>query len=194
MDSPLRHRLDAIKEMGYEVDVDNLMVRVYKGLTKINDLTYERQYVISPDNGKNILIKVLPHSKIDKIEYYTIDKKLGVIKEEMNTLDEMLKFNHEFSIRLKKYDGDFLKSSNFARTNLELVSEYASNNEEQELFFEHVTKEVPELAQKLCSDDLFVPNFQTYKLLLNSKAESQDEDLKAYKRYCQSGKITNNLC
>lgn len=182
----LAKKLDILEEIGYKADIDNSLIKMYKGVTKINDLKNERQFVISPTKDNKTYVKVLPHSKTEDIEYYIVDEKIGAIRQKITNPDQMIEFNRNFTQNARNYDPEFLKNCNFARTNLELLAENSWNPEE---FFEHAAKEVPELTEKLCSDELFAPNFQAYRLILNTKKEEQEEAFEKYKKFHRGKRI-----
>lgn len=186
-DTPLSAKIETIKHIGYEVDTDNVMVKMYKGVTKINDLTNKRQFIISPSVKAQTHIKVLPHDGNKEIEYFIVDDYLRAgIVQNSPTPETILEFTKNFADKRRNYDSEFLKNSNFARTNLELLAEYAWNPEE---FFEHATKEVPELTKSLCSDDLFVPDYTAFKLIFSTKKEQQKVAFEKYRNFQKNPRV-----
>lgn len=186
-DGRLAGRLDVLDELGYDVNIDKSLVKMYKGVTKINDLDNQRQFIISPTDNNETYVKVLPHSKNEDVEYYIVKEFIGAEKLKIANPDDIFKFNRKFTQKSRNYDPEFLKNSNFARTNLELLAELAFKPEE---FFEHATQEVPELTKKLCSDDLFVPNDEAYRLIWTARKEEQDEAFEKYKKFHRGRKIS----
>ena len=185
-DGPMKEKLAILKDIGIEVDTDNTLLKMYKGVVKMHDLTNKRQIIMSPLEKDITYIKILPHSNVEEPQY------LEVLKEEFSntpahvhrkyklTPDDILIFTKKFKSTFRNYDDAFMKSSNFARTNLELLAEFAISKEAAEAFFDKAVNEVSELTQKICADEFSVPTFEAFKTIRMATKETQDE---MYERY-----------
>ena len=178
---------------GYNVDFDNSLITMKQGAIRINDLTNECKTIISPKIDGKHYVKSMPYSSVEDIDYSIIDD-VGFRDSERincaNTPDDIFDFNLKFKSALRNYDPNFSKENLFTRTNLELLAEFSSGTEMAEKFFEHATKDVPELTQRLCGDELFVPTREAYSLITNATSDNQNE---MFNKYIEFIKCKNRL-
>ena len=180
----IRYKLKDLNDIGAPVDTDNAKLSMFRGVTRINDMTNEKKIYISPHVGNRTFIKIYPYSTLKDAEYLECESTnfsntpARIIKR-YKTADEIMEFDKLFNSAKRNYDLDFMKNCPEARTKFELLTE--NNYLEEEKLFDVVSERYPEIAKMFCYEDTFVPTNAARGCLVGKASTKEKFD--SYKRF-----------